>query len=152
MFNNKYMHLALELAKHAKQLGEVPVGAVIIDKHHNILAQGFNEIEKTKNPLAHAELIAIEKACLNIGSKFLIDCSIYVSLEPCSMCAAAISLARISKLYFGAYDLKSGGVEYGTRFFNSSSCHHRPEIYAGILEQESKELLKGFFKEFRREE
>ncbi|MDF2964836.1 MAG: CMP/dCMP deaminase zinc-binding protein [Rickettsiaceae bacterium] len=150
MFDNQYMRLALELARDAKSQGEVPVGAIIIDKNNNIIAKSFNAVEKTANPLAHAEMLAIEQACSNLGTKYLEDCSLFVNLEPCNMCIAAISFARIKKLYFGAYDRKSGGVESGARFLDSNACHHRPEIYGGILENESEELIKNFFKELRK--
>ncbi|MCC2647047.1 MAG: CMP/dCMP deaminase zinc-binding protein [Rickettsiaceae bacterium] len=150
MFDNKFMQIALNLAIQAREIGEIPVGAVIVDSNNNIIGQGFNAVEKRNNALAHAEIIAIEQACSRIKSKYLTDCSIYVNLEPCSMCAAAISFSKLKKLYFGTYDFKSGGVENGPRFFNSTSCHHRPEIYGGIMESESTKLIKDFFKSLRK--
>jgi tRNA(adenine34) deaminase len=150
MFNNDIMQLALQFAQKASIKGEVPVGAVIIDSKNNIIAQSHNQVELRNNPLFHAEILAIEQACLKLGVKYLTDCTMFVTLEPCSMCAAAISFARIEKLYFGAYDIKSGGVESGTRFYDSNSCHHRPEIYGGICEKESNLLLKEFFEQLRK--
>jgi tRNA(Arg) A34 adenosine deaminase TadA len=144
------MHIALDLATQAREMEEIPVGAIIVDSNNNIIGQGFNAVEKRSNALAHAEIIAIEQACLTIKSKYLTDCSIYVNLEPCSMCAAAISFAKLKKLYFGAYDFKSGGVENGSRFYNSTSCHHKPEIYGGIMESESMKLIQEFFKSLRK--
>ncbi len=148
MFRNEYMQLALKEAEKAGLAGEVPVGAIILYKNE-VISAAFNKVENQLNPLAHAEMIAIAAACHKIGEKYLIECDIYVSLEPCPMCATAISFARISRLYFGAYDIKSGGVESGPRVLDSTSCHHRPEIYGGILEGESRGLLQAFFKERR---
>jgi tRNA(Arg) A34 adenosine deaminase TadA len=134
------------LARQAAEAGEVPVGAVIV--HHasgEVVAAAHNEVELQADATAHAEMLAIRRATAAIGSKSLKGYALYVSLEPCPMCAAAISFARLDRVYFGAYDPKSVGVEHGTRFFSSSSCHHAPEVYGGILESECAVLLKTFF-------
>lgn len=144
------MEVALDLARLAMEKGEVPVGAVIIDKKNNqIIAQTYNQVEENKDPIAHAEILAIREATLSQGRKWLETCDMYVTLEPCAMCAAAISLARIRRIYFGAYDFKSGGVEHGAKFFEQITCHHKPEVIGGLNEAASKELLKKFFKNKR---
>ena len=143
---SKFMQIALEEARAAFARDEIPVGAVIIDENQNIIAQAGNRTEELNDPTAHAEILAIKQACEKLGSPRLVQCSIYVTLEPCSMCASAISFARIKSLYYGAGDKKSGGVEHGAKIFNSSSCHHKPDIYDSICEAESGELLKDFFK------
>ena len=140
------MLLALEEAKAAAFLGEVPVGAVILSKEGDILASAANRTLVDKDPTAHAELLAIRKAAQTLGSERLIDCDLYVTLEPCAMCAAAISFARIRRVYFGAADEKMGAVENGPRFFTQATCHHRPEVYSGIGEGEARGLLLDFFK------
>jgi tRNA(adenine34) deaminase len=138
------MKLALEQAQKAYDRDEVPVGAVII-KDGQVIASGCNQVIKASDPSAHAEMIAIRDAARNFGSEFLVGCDLYVTLEPCPMCAFAIALARIDRVYFGAYDPKMGGVESGPRIFNSSSCHHKPEVYGGLKEEECGALLKKFF-------
>ncbi len=143
--NIPFMQYAIELAKSAEIGGEVPVGAVIV-KDGKIIASAHNMIENKNDPTAHAEIIAIRSACEIIGSPRIIDCDLYVTLEPCPMCAQAISFARIRRLYFGAYDEKNGGVENGARIFTQSGCNHRPEVYGGMNESECGELLKGFFR------
>lgn len=141
-----FMKEAINCAKIAQQRGGTPVGAVIVDTRTDQIASvGYNQVEETFNPTAHAEIVAIEAACKKLQNNRLKFCDLYVTLEPCTLCAAAISYAHIRRLYFGAYDLKSGAVDNGVRFFQSPSCHHRPEIYGGILEQESTKLLKEFF-------
>lgn len=143
-----FMSLAMQQAHKAAAENEVPVGAVVI--HNNkVIAAAHNLVETQKNSAAHAEMLAIAQACNIVQSKYLPDCDIYVTLEPCPMCAQALALARIRRLYFAAYDPKSGGVENGARIYNASSCHHQPEIYGGIGEQESKQLLQQFFKQKR---
>ncbi|MBN8827461.1 MAG: nucleoside deaminase [Sphingobacteriia bacterium] len=150
MKNNQFMQRALELAKEAYKKNEVPVGAVIVDpKTNTIISEGINFSEHGKNAILHAEIIAINKACNVIGNKYLNELDLYVSLEPCPMCAYAISLSKIKRLYFGAFDKKCGGVENGPIIYNSSSTHHKPEIYGGLMEEESKELLKSFFEKLR---
>ncbi|MBG1232093.1 nucleoside deaminase [Aestuariivirga litoralis] len=139
------MMLAIEEAKAAAFLGEVPVGAVILSKDGDLLASAANRTLADKDPTAHAELLAIRKAAQVLGSERLIDCDLYVTLEPCAMCAAAISFARIRRVYFGASDEKMGAVENGPRFFGQPTCHHRPEVYSGIGEAEAKALLLNFF-------
>ena len=138
------MPSAITQARAAAARGEVPVGAVIV-KNGNVIAVAGNQTLEKHDPTAHAEILAIRSACETIGSERLTDCDMYVTLEPCPMCATAISYARIRRLYFGAYDEKSGGVENGARIFAQNSCHHTPEIYGGISESECSQLLKDFF-------
>jgi tRNA(adenine34) deaminase len=139
------MRLALEEARKALDRGEVPIGAVLTDSRGTILAQAGNRTLECRDPTAHAELLAIRAAAAISASERLIDCDLYVTLEPCAMCAAAISFARLRRLYFGASDLKMGAVENGPRFFQQPTCHHRPEVYGGIGEQEAAALLTSFF-------
>lgn len=139
------MRIALDEARQALARGEVPVGAVITTSTGAILAQARNRSLELNDPTAHAELLAIREAAAKRANQRLTDCDIYVSLEPCAMCAAAISFARLRRLYFGAYDMKMGAVENGPRFFHQQTCHHRPEIYGGIAEGDSAALLKSFF-------
>lgn len=139
------MTLALEQAELAAQREEVPVGAVIIDATGHILAVAHNRVEGQRDPTAHAELLAIRAACALRDNKFLDDCDLYVTLEPCAMCAQAIAFARLRRVYFGAYDPKGGGVEHGARVFNQSTCHHRPDVYGGLREAECANLLRRFF-------
>ncbi len=145
-----YMEMAIGTAEIAARRGEVPVGAIIVDTASGrVVANCGNQMVGRNDPTAHAEMLAIRAAGNMIGSQRLVDCDIYVTLEPCPMCAAAISLARIRRLYFGAYDAKGGGVEYGARIFDQTSCHHRPEIYGGLQERKSAVLLKNFFENRR---
>lgn len=139
-----YMQLALEEARAAGQRGEVPVGCVILC-NGDVIARAGNRTLADKDPSAHAELLAIRQAATALGSERLTDCDLYVTLEPCTMCAAAMSFARLRRLYFGAADPKGGAVENGVRFFSAATCHHRPEVYGGINETESAALLKDFF-------
>jgi tRNA(Arg) A34 adenosine deaminase TadA len=127
----------------------VPVGAVVVAESGAILARAGNRTEADKDPSAHAELLALRAAAQHLGSPRLIGCSLYVTLEPCPMCAQAISFFRVEKLYFGAYDPKGGGVEHGPRIFTQPTCHHRPEIYGGLFEAEAAALLKQFFAQRR---
>ena len=143
------MELALEQAGRAEARGEVPVGAVLVDAAGQVLAAAGNEVEARHDPTAHAEILALRAAAAQRQSVRLDDCDLYVTLEPCAMCAAAIAFARIRRLYYGAYDPKGGAVEHGPRFFAQPTCHHRPEIYGGIEEQRAAALLKGFFQERR---
>jgi tRNA(Arg) A34 adenosine deaminase TadA len=141
-----YMKEALNIANKCSQNNEVPVGAVIIDNStENIIASAGNRVEELQDPHAHAEMLAIKKAIVSKGHKWLNGCSIYVTLEPCPMCAQAISLARLDSLYYGAVDYKSGGVDSGPRVLYNNSAHHKPEIYGGIMEDESFKLLTRFF-------
>jgi tRNA(adenine34) deaminase len=142
--NNRFMQLALAEARKAELQEEVPIGAVIV-KEGEVIASAYNLTEIRHDPTAHAELIAIRAACEKLQTPRLTDCDMYVTLEPCPMCAAAISFARIRRLYFGASDEKGGGVENGPRIFSQATCHHKPEIYGGISERECGELLSGFF-------
>jgi tRNA(adenine34) deaminase len=136
-------------AEKAAERGEVPVGAVITDKLGNILAAFGNQTLGDRDPTAHAEMLAIREAAAMLGSERLIDCDLYVTLEPCAMCAAAMSFARIRRLYFAASDEKMGAVENGPVFFAQPTCHHEPEVYGGIGGQRSETLLKDFFKNRR---
>ncbi len=136
-------------AEKASQRGEVPVGAVITDKLGNILAVAGNRTLADHDPTAHAEMLAIREVASNIGSERLIDCDLYVTLEPCAMCAAAISFARIRRLYFAASDEKMGAVEHGPVFFSQPTCHHKPEVYSGIGGQRAEMLLRDFFRNRR---
>lgn len=140
---------ALAEAEHAGSRGEIPVGAVVVNQTGRILASAGNRIRELSDPTAHAEILAIRQACAVTGSERLVGCDLYVSLEPCSMCASAISLARIRRLYFGAADPKGGGVEHGARIFNQTTCHHVPEVYGGIEETRAGELLRRFFSGLR---
>jgi tRNA(adenine34) deaminase len=139
-----YMSIALEEAHAAKARGEVPVGCVIV-RNGEVIARASNRTMADRDPTAHAELIAIRAAAAALGSERLTDCDLYVTLEPCAMCAAAMSFARVRRLYFGASDPKGGAVENGVRFFAAPTCHHKPEVYGGINESESAALLKDFF-------
>lgn len=139
-----FMQSALEEARAAALRGEVPVGCVIV-REGSVIARAGNRTIAERDPTAHAELLAIRQAAAALGSERLADCDLYVTLEPCAMCAAAMSFARIRRLYFGAADPKGGAVENGVRFFSQSSCHHRPEVYGGIDERECAALLRDFF-------
>lgn len=143
------MDRALGEARAAAERGEVPIGAVIVGPDGAILAAAGNRTEADRDPTAHAELLAIRLAAARLGAPRLVDCDLYVTLEPCPMCAQAISFARLRRLYYGASDPKGGGVEHGPRIFSQLSCHHRPDIYAGIGEQDAGDLLRAFFRERR---
>ncbi|WP_454657941.1 nucleoside deaminase [Bosea beijingensis] len=142
------MALAFDEAKAAALRGEVPVGAVVV-RDGTILASAGNRTLELKDPTAHAEMLALRLACDAIGSERLIGCDLYVTLEPCPMCAAAISFSRIRRLYFGAGDPKGGAVENGVRLYESPTCHHAPEVYGGLRETEAAGLLRDFFRERR---
>jgi tRNA(adenine34) deaminase len=139
------MDLALVEAAAAAKRGEVPIGAVIVAADGALLAHAGNRTLEFRDPTAHAELIAIREACAKLASERLTNCDLYVTLEPCAMCAAAISFARVRRLYFGAPDPKGGAVEHGTRFFMQPTCHYAPEVYGGIGEARALKLLKRFF-------
>lgn len=145
----QWMAIALQEAQEAAARGEVPVGAVIVGPDGTVLAQAGNRTEVDHDPTAHAELLAIRAAAAAIGSPRLVGCDLYVTLEPCPMCAQAISFARIRKLVFGAYDPKGGGVEHGARVFAAPSCHHVPEVVGGVRESDSATLLRTFFTQKR---
>ncbi len=143
-----YMGIALDEARAAAARGEVPIGAVIV-RDGVVLARAGNRTRADSDPTAHAEIAAIRIACADAGSERLPDADLYVTLEPCAMCAAAISFARIRRLYFGSVDDKGGAVVSGARFFGQATCHHAPDVYAGMAERESAELLVGFFRGLR---
>lgn len=138
------MQIALEEAAAAAARGEVPVGCVIV-RDGEIVARAGNRTLADRDPTAHAELLAIRAAAHALGSERLTGCDLYVTLEPCTMCAAAMSFARVRRLYFGAGDPKGGAVESGVRFFSQPTCHHRPEVYGGINESDSAAMLREFF-------
>jgi tRNA(adenine34) deaminase len=140
-----FMDQALAAARAAAEAGEVPIGCVVV-RGQTVLATAGNRTLRDRDPTAHAEVLALRQAAAAIGSERLIDCDLYVTLEPCTMCAGAISFARIRRLYYGAADPKGGAVESGVRFFSAPTCHHSPEVYAGIAESDSAEMLRGFFK------
>ncbi len=140
------MQQALDEAHQAGARGEVPVGAVITDAKGIVIARAGNRTLELKDPTAHAEVLAIRTAAKVLNSERLVQCNLYVTLEPCAMCAAAISFARMSRVYFSASDQKMGAVENGPRFFSQPSCHHAPEVYSGIGESEARALLQEFFK------
>jgi tRNA(adenine34) deaminase len=144
MASPPFMQMALDEARAAQARGEVPVGCVIV-RGCDIVARAGNQTLADKDPTAHAELLAIRQAAAALGSERLTGCDLYVTLEPCAMCATAMSFARIRRLYFGAADPKGGAVEHGVRFFAQATCHHRPEVYGGINESDSAALLRDFF-------
>ncbi len=142
------MTLALDQAERAAARGEVPVGAVVVAGGEVVAAAG-NRVIELRDPTAHAEMLAIRAAAAGLANERLVDCDLYVTLEPCPMCAQAISLARLRRLYFGAADAKGGGVDHGPRIFSQPSCHHRPEVVGGIEEKRAGQLLRDFFRQRR---
>lgn len=140
------MDRALGEARLAAERGEVPIGAVIVGPDGTILAEAGNRTEELRDPTAHAEMLVIRAAAARLGAPRLVDCDLHVTLEPCPMCAQAISFARIRRLYWGAADPKGGGIEHGPRIFDQPTCHHKPELYPGVGESEAGELLRKFFK------
>ena len=144
-----HMNIALEEARAAAARGEVPVGAVVVNLDGAVVAQAGNRTRELSDPTAHAEVLAIRAACAAAGSDRLPGHDLYVTLEPCPMCAATISFARIARLYYGASDPKSGGVAHGARVFSQPQCHHAPEVYDGIAADEAEQLLKTFFGNLR---
>ena len=144
---NSFIAAAFDEAEAAARMGEAPIGAVVV-KNGVILARAGNRVETLNDPTAHAEILAIRSAAAQNGGR-LDDCDLYVTLEPCPMCAGAIALARLRRVYFSAYDPKRGGVEHGPRIFDHPTCHHRPEIVGGIEEQRASSMLKAFFEKLR---
>src|ERR1700712_1308340 len=145
MTSPTFMDLALKAAQSAGNAGEVPIGCLIV-RDNAVIAVAGNQTLIDRDPTAHAEILAIRQAARTIGSERLVDCDLYVTLEPCTMCAAAISFARIRRLYYGAADPKGGAAESGVRFFASPTCHHVPEVYSAVGESEAATLLREFFK------
>jgi tRNA(adenine34) deaminase len=139
------MDLALKAAEMAGKSGEVPIGCVIV-RGNEVITTASNRTLTDRDPTAHAEILALRQAAATIGSERLVDCDLYVTLEPCTMCAGAISFARIRRLYYGAADPKGGAVDSGVRFFASPTCHHAPEVYSSVGESEAATLLRDFFK------
>jgi tRNA(adenine34) deaminase len=148
MTTPSFMGLALEAAQKAAHAGEVPIGCAIV-RDNEVIATAGNRTLAERDPTAHAEILAIRQAAEALGSERLVDCDLYVTLEPCTMCAGAISFARIRRLYYGATDEKGGAVESGVRFFAQPTCHHAPEVYSGLRESEAAALLREFFRERR---
>ena len=144
-----YMNMALEEAAKALERGEVPIGAVIVENFGNIVARAGNETRARLDPSAHAEVLAIREACTVLKTERLVNCDMYVTLEPCAMCAGLIANARIRRIYFAASDPKSGGIQQGARIFDRKQTHHVPEIYSGIGEEKAAELLRNFFSKKR---
>ena len=140
-----HMALALDQARAAADRGEVPVGAVVVSPDGQVVAAAGNRTRELSDPTAHAEILAIRQACRAAGSERLPGHDLWVTLEPCPMCAAAISAARIGRLYYGAGDVRMGGVEHGARVFDHPQCHHRPQVYDGIGSDQARALLQGFF-------
>lgn len=145
MSARSFMDLALEQAKTAESAGEVPIGCVIV-RDGTVLAAAGNRTLTDRDPTAHAEILAIRAAAEALGSERLVDCDLYVTLEPCTMCAAAISFARVRRLYYGAADPKGGAVDSGVRFFAQATCHHAPEVYPSVGESEAAGMLRDFFR------
>ena len=143
------MLVALAEAEAAATRGEVPVGAVLVESQGGLLAADGNRVEADRDPTAHAEMLVLRAGAARLGAKRLAECDLYATLEPCAMCAAAIALARLRRLYFGAYDPKGGAVEHGPRLFDQPTTHHRPEIYGGIEERRAGSLLRAFFRDRR---
>jgi tRNA(Arg) A34 adenosine deaminase TadA len=143
------MERALAEARAAAERGEVPIGAVIVGTDGTVLAAAGNRTEADRDPTAHAEMLAIRAAASALGAPRLVGCDLCVTLEPCPMCAQAISFARLRRVYYGASDPKGGGVEHGPRIFSQPTCHHRPELYGGIAESDAAEILQSFFRERR---
>jgi tRNA(adenine34) deaminase len=143
------MALALAEAEAAAARGEVPVGAVLLDPEGVVIASAGNRVETDRDPTAHAEMLVLRAGAARLGVPRLVECDLYVTLEPCAMCAAAIGLARLRRLYFGAYDPKGGAVEHGPRIFDQPTTNHRPDIYGGIEERRAAELLRTFFRQRR---
>ena len=140
------MQLAINEAKKAFLVSEVPIGSIIIhSKTGNVISKAHNEVIRRNNTIYHAEILAINRACALLGTQYLSGCDMYVTLEPCPMCAQAISFSRLRRLYFGAYNIKYGGVDHGPRIFHSTSCFHKPEIIGGIQEKSCSAIMKKFF-------
>jgi tRNA(adenine34) deaminase len=140
-----FMALALDAAREAIGAGEVPVGAVVVDPSGTVIATAANRTRRDKDPTAHAEMLAIREAAARLGNERLDGCALWVTLEPCAMCAGAIAHARIARLYYAAADAKGGAIEHGPRLFGQPTVHHRPEVYGGIGEREASRLLRDFF-------
>ena len=147
-YMTSFMAMALDQARAAGARGEVPVGCVVV-RDGAVVARAGNRTLAERDPTAHAEIIAIRAAAVSLGSERLEGCDLYVTLEPCAMCAGAVAFARIRRLYYGAADPKGGAVDNGVKFFASPSCHHQPEVYGGLAEAEAGALLKEFFRERR---
>ena len=150
MKTQNFMHCAYVQAQAAARQGEVPVGAIIVDQAGTIVAATHNETIQRRDPTAHAEILAIQQACAQLKTSYLEGCHLYVTLEPCPMCAQAIAFARLQTLYYGAFDPKGGGVDHGPYIFQQTSCHHSIQVFGGIMEEECGKLLTHFFQQKRR--
>lgn len=148
---NPLMQKTINLAHKAMKKGELPIACIIFDKDKNIISSAYNNSIEQNNATSHAEILAINEACTKLGLTRLENCDMYVTLEPCAMCAYAISIARINRLFFGAYNTKGGAIDNGVKIYNSSSCFHKPETYGGIMEKKCSKLLTGFFKDKRKQ-
>ena len=148
-FTNTPMAMALDMACDAMDKGEVPVAAIITNKDGEVIAASSNRVEQDGDPTAHAEMLVIRQAAAKLGQQRLTDCDLWVTLEPCPMCAGAIAHARLRRVYYGAEDPKSGGVSHGPRIFNQPTCHHHPEVYSGISAEPASAMLKAFFQSKR---
>ena len=144
-FEDDPLSRAFDEARAAARRGEVPVGAVVVTREGHVLGAAGNRTIADRDPTAHAEILAIRQACAALGSERLTGCDLYVTLEPCAMCAGAIAFARLRRLYFAAPDPKGGAVEHGPRLFGQPTCHHAPEVYGGLREREAADLLRAFF-------
>jgi tRNA(Arg) A34 adenosine deaminase TadA len=143
---NRPIEAAFAAAAEAGAAGDVPVGAALVDAAGTIIAAAGNRVERDCDPTAHAEMLVLREGARRVGAARLANCALYVTLEPCAMCAAAIALARVRRLYFAAYDPKGGAVEHGPRLFSQPTCHHKPEVYGGIAERRAAALLHAFFR------
>ncbi len=143
------MAAALQQAKIAEKQGEVPVGAILVDKSNHIIAQGHNLTIQRNDPTAHAEMVVIRQACEKLKTERLEGLTLYVTLEPCPMCATAISFGRIKNVYYGAYDPKGGGIDHGPFIYDQETCHHKPTVFGGVMEKECGKILEEFFKKKR---
>ena len=148
----KYMHLAFEQAKKAEEQGEVPIGAVVVDKDGNVIGEGYNKRELDEDATQHAEMIAIRQACKNLNSWRLVDCSLFITLEPCPMCSGAIINSRLAEVYYGAFDPKAGAAGSVIDLFKVEKFNHHPKIYGGLFRDQASQMLKDFFREIRRKQ
>lgn len=148
----KYMHLAFEQAKKAEEQGEVPIGAVVVDKDGNVIGEGYNRRELDEDATQHAEMIAIRQACKKLNSWRLVDCSLFITLEPCPMCSGAIINSRLAEVYYGAFDPKAGAAGSVIDLFKVEKFNHYPKIYGGLFRDQAAQMLKDFFREIRRKQ
>ena len=148
----KYMHLAFEQAKKAEEQGEVPIGAIVVDKDGNVIGEGYNRRELDEDATQHAEMIAIRQACKKLNSWRLVDCSLFITLEPCPMCSGAIINSRLAEVYYGAFDPKAGAAGSVIDLFKVEKFNHHPKIYGGLFKDQAAQMLKDFYREIRRKQ